>query len=126
MANSSLPLDIKSFLIENIDSVSHLEVLLRLFENPNEWFNAEKVSKESRSNLSSATAQLENLKSHGLLIKNESHQYMYQPVSEELSEKVVKLNHLYHEKPVAVISTIFDKPSDKLKGFADAFKFKKD
>lgn len=96
-----------------------------LSSTPELWFDAEAVSKELRSNKTSATNHLNNLLDHGLLIKNEN-LYKYQPKNQELKNKVTALYHAYHERPVAVVTCIFDKPSDKLKEFADAFKFKKD
>ena len=97
-----------------------------LYAYPDQWFDAEKVSKDLRGNVTSSSNHLQILLNHGLLIVNEQHQYKYQPKTPELAEKVKNLHASYLEKPVAVVTCIFDKPNDKLKGFADAFKFKRD
>lgn len=125
MPTSRLPLEVKSFLIQFIDSISHLEVLLMLYSTPEKKWDAQNVSKELRSNVTAATIQLENLQSKGLITVDESHQYSYHE-SSALHETIKLLFNLYHAKPVAVVSCIYEKPTDKLKGFSDAFKIKKD
>lgn len=126
MATSRLPLDIKSFLIESIDSVAHLEVLLMLFSNPGKVWSADNVSKESRSNITAATLQLEGLARNGLLKSTDSKSYIFEPTDPQIKDIVKRLFDLYHDSPVAVVTCIYEKPTDKLKGFADAFKLKKD
>lgn len=97
-----------------------------LHSQPEKYWTAEMVSREMRSNTTSASTQLDVLFKRGLLSVNSEKQYRYQPASKELEEKVKLLNDFYHEKPVAVITAIFEKPNDKLRGLADAFKLKKD
>lgn len=125
MPTSRLPLEIKSFLIQFIDSISHLEVLLMLFSTPEKKWDAQNVSKELRSNVTAATIQLENLHSKGLIAVDDSRQFSYH-ASHELNDSIKLLYILYHDKPVAIVSCIYEKPTDKLKGFSDAFKLKKD
>lgn len=126
MPTSRLPLDIKYFLTESIDSVAHLEVLLMLLTNPEKKFSAEEVSRELRSNVHSAENQLEQLTNKGLLRKQEPRHYQYAPSSDEKDQKVKELHDIYRKMPVAVVTCIYEKPQDKLKDFSDAFKLKKD
>ena len=126
LPTSSLSQDVKSFLIDCIDSVSHLEVLLILHAGPTKSWDAEMMSKEMRSNVTSASTHLNALHKKGLLSTNDDKKFYYCPANEELAKKVNALCEAYHERPVAVISAIFERPNDKLKGFADAFKLKKD
>ena len=126
MPTSRLPLDIKQFLIDYIDSIAHLEVLLKLFSDPQKDWNAEELSKEMRSNITAATIQLVNLQRYGLIKSNDQKLFRYETSDIDMNKKVETLAQLYHDKPVAVVSCIYEKPTDKLKGFADAFKLKKD
>ena len=126
MPTSRLPIDIKLLLTESIDSVAHLEVLLMLFQNPTKLWDADAVGKELRSNRTAATIQLENLARQGFLKSTDSKNFRYETENQELNKKVEQLVQLYQEKPVAIISCIYERPTDKLKGFADAFKIKKD
>lgn len=125
MPTSRLPLDIKSFLMESIDSVTHLEVLLMLYQNPEKNWDVESVRKEMRSSFSSASQQLASLTEKGLISFNGDN-YSYKPFSLELDNKVKKLHQLYHDMPVAVVTCIYERPAEKLKNFSDAFKIKKD
>lgn len=97
-----------------------------LFNNKDREFTAEYVSKEMRSNHHSATNQLSQLAHRGLLASTDAKTYKYWPATPELDEKVKTLASLYNEMPVAVVTCIYEKPTDKLKDFSDAFKFKKD
>lgn len=97
-----------------------------LFNNKNREWTAESVSKEMRSNSHSAANQLDQLFAKGFLTVSATKQYQYKPTSPELDEKVSRLSQVYKEMPVAVVTCIYEKPTDKLKGFSDAFKFKKD
>ena len=97
-----------------------------LFSNPGKEWSADSVSKESRSNMTAATQQLESLARNGLLKSTDSKTYIFQPTQIENTELVKRLFDIYHDAPVAVVTCIYEKPTDKLKGFADAFKIKKD
>jgi predicted transcriptional regulator len=126
LPTSRLPLEVKAFLMENIDSVAHLEVLLMLLNHPARTFTAEEVSKELRSNNHSASNQLRKLCDLKLLKNTNDKFFQYGPSTPELDQKVKELYEVYTQMPVAVITSIYDKPQDKLKDFADAFKLKKD
>lgn len=125
LATSRLPLDIKRLLTEQIDSVNQLEVLLVFFNNKSRSWNANTMSHELRSHETITKHQLQKLCEDGFLKDTGNGEYTYAP-TEELDQKVELLNVTYKEMPVAVIAFIYEKPTDKLKGFADAFKLKKD
>lgn len=122
---SGIPQEIRDFLTDCIESVSQLETLFLIYERKNVTWTAESISKEMRTHASMAQKQMEFLAHKGILKKESEHSYSYAPTS-AINEKVTKLYDLYHVRPVAIVTFIFTKPEDKLKGFADAFKFKKD
>lgn len=95
-----------------------------LYSTPEKKWDAQNVSKELRSNVTAATIQLENLQQRGLIQVDETHSFFY--TAKEHHELIKTLFILYHDKPVAVVTCIYDKPQDKLKSFANAFKIKKD
>ncbi len=96
-----------------------------LYKTPEKKWDVESIRKEMRSSLSSASQQLTSLTEKGLL-RCEGNNYSYGPSSAELDNKVKKLHQLYHEMPVAVVTCIYERPTEKLKNFSDAFKIKKD
>lgn len=122
----ALSRDIQQFLTECIETVSQLELLFLFFENKDITWNAESISRELRNHPAMASKQMEMLESKGILKKDTHANFSYAPVNPTLHETIVKLFALYHERPVSIVTYIFTKPEDKLKGFADAFKFKKD
>lgn len=122
---NGLPKDVRNFLTDCIESVSQLELLFIIFENKTRTWTAASISRELRTHSSMALKQMEILHGKGIL-KKESDSFSYAPQSETLNENISKLRELYQERPVAIVTFIYTKPEDKLKGFADAFKFKKD
>ncbi len=126
MTTSRLPIDVKELLMNHIDSVGHLEVLLVFFNNPEKIWTPQTLSNELRSHETSVAKHMAKLSTSGFIKSVSGDQYQYGPESDELKVKVDRLHQAYKEMSVAVISFIYEKPTDKLKGFADAFKIKKD
>jgi hypothetical protein len=122
---NSIPKDIRNFLTDCIETVSQLELLFFILENKSSSWTADLISKELRTHPSMAAKQMEILFTKGILSKEED-KFSYGPQTTKLEENINQLYDLYHERPVAIVTYIFTKPEDKLKGFADAFKFKKD
>lgn len=83
------------------------------------------MSNELRSHETIVKQQMRKLWSDGFLKETEPDEFVYAP-SPELDEYVDLLCRTYKDMSVAVIAFIYEKPTDKLKGFADAFKLKKD
>lgn len=123
---SGIPQEIRDFLNDCIESVSQLELLFLIYEQKTNIWTAESISKEMRTHASMAQKQMEVLVHKGILKKENEHTFSYAPVKDITDERVKQLYHLYHVKPVSIVTYIYTKPEDKLKGFADAFKFKKD
>lgn len=126
MITSSLPLDIKELLTVHIESVGQLEALYQFFKNPKSQWSALSLSRELRNNETFAKRQIECFLRSQFIIKTTDESYIYSPENEELHQTITHLFNVYSSHQVAVISFIYEKPTDKLKGFADAFKLKKD
>ncbi len=123
---NSIPHEIREFLSDCIESVSQLELLLFIFERKDTIWKADELSRELRTHSTMASRQMELLYQKGILSKTSEGQFKYAPTRPEIHQRVSSLFNIYHERPVAIVTFIFTKPEDKLKGFADAFKFKKD
>lgn len=128
MVDNPISEEVRRFISEYIDSVELLEVLLLLRRDPTREWSAETVSREIRSNPTSVTTRLNNLRSRGLLSVREAPAplYRYQPKTGELDLAIKGLAEAYAERQARVIDLIFSKPIDILRHFSDAFKFKKD
>ena len=111
-----------------VDSLEKLEVLLLLRARADREWTASAVSLELRITESSAAARLADLAARGLLVGNAENPpvYRFSPSSSEDVQAVTELAAVYGAKRVSVITFIFSRPLDKVRGFADAFVFKKD
>jgi hypothetical protein len=125
LTTSRLPLVVKELLTAHIDSVGQLEVLLVFFNNKHTAWAPISVGAELRSNETLTRQQIIKLTESGFLRKISENEYIYN-ASPELDAKVELLCRTYKEMSVAVIGFIYEKPTDKLKALADAFKIKKD
>ncbi len=122
---SRLDEEIKDFLVESIESVGQLELLLYTYQNKHKQWSSETISIELGTQTPVSPKQMEALYSKGMLKKTDGF-FSYCPRNEFINSKVDKLFLIYHESPVEIVTFLFTQRDEKLKGFADAFKFKKD
>jgi hypothetical protein len=118
----------KKFIAEHINSVEQLEVLLFLHSNTSKEFSAADLSRELRIDPGSAATRLADLHFHGFLSVNGSEPplYRYNPKLSDQDRAVNSISQTYLKHRYTVINLIFSKPIDKIRTFADAFKFKKE
>jgi DNA-binding MarR family transcriptional regulator len=120
-----LPDDVRLFLHQNIDSVEQLEVLLLLWRTPERGWTSEEVATAVYSHPSSVVRRLARLLGQGLLREREPGCYHYAPHAAELHQTVTRLDHLYRERRVAVITLIASKPIENVRAFSDAFRIRR-
>ena len=122
--------EVRALIVDRIDSVVQLELLLLLQANAGRAWTAAEVAQQLRIDPSWAAGQLTELASRGLAAPadapNASDAFRYAPAPPALDAMVVQLARDYNERRVTVITLIFSKPVDKLRTFADAFRFRKD
>lgn len=128
MSDAAIPPRVQRFIATHIDSIEKLEVLLLLRSRAEREWNARDVSQELRITEASAAARLEDLTARRLLVKvsGSTLSYRYGPVGAEDEQDVGELQATYSTRRVSVISFIFSKPLDKVRGFAEAFRLKRD
>lgn len=105
-------------------SVWALELLLALKRGGNRAWQPSDIMKELRGSEVVVTDSLNNLIAGGLVIRDDSGRYRYQPGSPTMDEMVVELEKLYTLKPTSVMRTIVNSPSVKLQILSDAFRIK--
>jgi hypothetical protein len=122
------PDDVQRFLAEHISSVAQLEVLLLVRGEPEREWTAAEVAKSLYTASDVVADQLAELERRRLLAVSDGSdpRYRYWPASPELAGHVDRLDALYHERRVAVITFIYSQPLDKVRTFADAFRIRKD
>jgi len=122
----TLPADILQFIAEYLDSIGTLEVLLLLHSDPARRWTAGELSRELRSSLLSVESSLAILLGRRLAVEEAGGAYRFHAGTRALDEKTSRLAECYRERRTAVITAIFSRPTDAVRSFADAFRFKKD
>lgn len=116
--------DALAFATASIRSVWALEMLLTLKRNPHRPWTVDALILELRSSQVGVNEALANLRAAGLASEDNPGQFQYRAASPELDELATALEKIYAIKPMAVIKAVVSGPSDKLRIFSDAFKFK--
>ena len=126
MTDAAIPQRVQRFLMTHIDSIEKLEVLLLLRNRTERQWTASAVALELRITEASAAARLADLSSSGILVCDDGapEQYRYSPASSEDVRSIAELAATYSERRVSVITFIFSKPQERVRGFADAFLLK--
>ena len=128
MDDPGISQDVRALIVERIDSVVQLELLLLLHGSAGRAWTAAEVAQQLRIEPAWAAGQLAELVARGLAAPATEavDAFRYAPTPSALDATVVQLARGYAERRVTVITLIFSKPVDKLRTFADAFRFRKD
>jgi|GEM_PF-273352 len=116
--------DLLGFVRSAIRSTWALELLLLLRGQPGRTFGTDEAVLELRATRSLISTCAKQLQDAGLIVR-EGDTCRYAPASPTLDELCARLEAAYGERPVAVINAIVASPNDRLKSFADAFRFTK-
>ena len=117
--------DLLSFIRASIRSTWAIELLLLMRKQAPQAFAPEELVRALRSSDSLIDTCLEQLQQAGLVIRDDAGGWRYGPAAPALDQLTAELESAYAERPVAVINAIMTTPSDRLKSFADAFRFPK-
>jgi predicted ArsR family transcriptional regulator len=127
VSDAVIPPRVQRFISSHIDSIEKLEVLLLMRARADREWTARDVSQELRITEVSAEARLQDLTARKLLEeKGSPPSYRFRPASADDAQDVAALQETYSSRRVSVISFIFSKPLDRVRGFADAFRLKRD
>ena len=124
-----LPLDVERFLVDHIDSIAQLEILRLLHATPESDATAATVARALGVDAVWASAELANLTSRGLLAhgaNGAAPTFRFAPRTDELRATIDEVLRAFHERRVTVIDLVASKPSRHIRGFADAFRLRKD
>ena len=126
MTDGTLPPHLLSFIATCIRTVVELEALLFLLHHAPRQFSADELARELRIDPQYAKQEMTDLAQHGLAeLDPQTGHGKYAARTPELDQTVRELAKLYIERRVSVIQAIYNKPSDPIQSFADAFKFRK-
>lgn len=123
MAETHIPKQIQRFVAGHIDSVGQLEALLLLRSDGQSW-RAAQVAERLYVGEAETVEMLDSLCSGGLVARC-GEAYRYECRTEELQRMVDDLAQLYARQLIPITNLIHAK-SRRIRGFADAFRFRKD
>jgi hypothetical protein len=117
--------DLLSFIKASIRSTWALELLLLMRKEAPRATPPDELVLALRATPTLVGACLDQLQTAGLVVREETGLWRYAPVAPALDQLAAELEAAYAEKPVSIINAIVATPSDRLKSFADAFRFPK-
>ena len=126
MQTDDIEPELRAFVAEKIPSVAQLEAILLLLGDPQKSWTAVDASRALYISPEMAAGLLAELSARGLARVDPDAHYRYGPAAEEMDRHVRQLAELYKSRRVSVISLIHSSPVDKLRRFADAFRFSRD
>jgi predicted ArsR family transcriptional regulator len=119
---------VDQFILENIDSVSHLEALLLLWSSrPKQW-SAEEMARRLYVDTKIARELLADLQRSDLIaaVSNSNETYSYETRSEERDQLIGLVDATYRYQIVRISDLIHSKGSSAVRDFARAFRFTKE
>ena len=125
--NDPLPIEIRGFIAQQIESLAQLETLLLMRRDPQRAWNAVGLAKQLYLSEEMCGPMLEELERRQFAVRDAAEQsFRYSSPDAQSDELLDRLAHLYVERRVAVISEIYSNPVSKVKTFADAFRLRKE
>lgn len=122
---NGLPDDVHRFIHQHVTSVEQLEVLLLVRRSPGRAWSAEDMARELYSHPTSIARRFQALLAAGLLRETGVGYFQYAPRSMELDATVARVEAMYRERRVAVISAIASRSVENVRAFSDAFRIRK-
>ena len=119
---------IVDFVRENIASPEELEVLMRVMDPPERWWDVDGVAKALGLDPAVARRSLEHLATRNLLairVTNDV-RYQFQPGEPGLAAACVAFAEAYRTNPLAMLRLASEQSRRGIRAFADAFRIRRD
>jgi hypothetical protein len=121
--------DVRRFLVEHVDSIAQLEILGLLYAEPETARTAAAVARVIGVDPAWAATELGRLVARGFIAPASNGRdpaYQFAPSRPALVETIERVLHAFRQRRVTVIDLVASKPSPNIRGFADAFRWRKD
>lgn len=125
---STRKLQVDRFIVEQIDSVPHLEALLLLFNNQPKAWTADEMARSLYVRSEVASKILESLVQRRLIDPNpeDAGKFIYSPDDDERNQLMENVDAVYRKEVIRISSLIHSKAPAGVRDFARAFRIKKD
>lgn len=121
-------IDVYEFILDNIESVPHLEALILLWNSRPVGWTGEELASRLYVPMDEVTRLLRDLVRMQLVaeLKNAPAKYSYLPRSKEQDELLSSLDDAYRKDLVRISTLIHSKTSSSVREFARAFRFRQE
>ena len=126
MSASSIPADVRRFLLAVIESVPHLEALLLLRADSSKWWDPETLAARLYVDEPSALRLLADLRGRALVQQGHDGRWRFDASDAERVRIVDRLVEVYSRHVVEVAELIHSTSDRKAQRFADAFRWRKE
>lgn len=115
------------FVVNEIETVPHLEALLLLWNNRPARWSLEKLRERLFVNADALHGIVHDLARRGLIrVENDNEQYWYEPGAVDKDALLRAVDETYRRDLVRISNLIHSKASTPVREFARAFKFTKE
>jgi len=128
MAQHELSPLVLTFLTEHVSNLEQFQLLLKVVQGGDRWWDAESASREVGISRAEAQAALDHFAKRNLLdirITGEV-RYQYRPGTENLQAAAQATVDEFRRKPVQVLEVITGRTRRSIRDFADAFRIRRD
>ncbi len=120
-------IDVDQFVLEQIDTVPHLEALLLIWKSRPQPWSVEEMARALYLSAEQTQNLLQDLAQRNLLLPSgNAQQYCYLPNSKERDELLEAVDRAYRRELIRISRMIHSKASPAVREFARAFRLKKD
>lgn len=128
MAGHGIPPLVLTFLSEHVSNLEQLQLLLRVAQGDERWWDAASVGRELGIPAKQAQAALDHLAKHNLLdirITGEV-RYQFRPGTDELRTAAFASVEEFRRRPVPILELVTGTGRRSIRDFADAFRIRRD
>jgi hypothetical protein len=121
MAHSDIPKNVRQVIVRHIDSVQQVEILALLQGDPDRVWNVGEVSRSLHIAPDACQRWLDAFAAARLVSRTDAG-FRHESRSRDADDLV----ECYSRRRLAVIDSIYNKPSQAIQSFSDAFRLRKD
>lgn len=118
--------NVDRFILDEIDSVPHLEALLLLWRNAPKHCSASQVAEQLYIAVGQGAAIMEDLHRRGLIERATDSEFFFDTSDEQRNRLLAAVEESYRRELIRISGIIHSKASPGIRAFADAFRFRKD
>jgi DNA-binding MarR family transcriptional regulator len=118
--------NVDRFILDEIDSVPHLEALLLLWRNAPKQCSTALIAEQLYITPAQGTAITEDLHRRGLIERAPGTEFFYDTSDEQRNQLLAAVEESYRRELIRISGIIHSKASPGIRAFADAFRLRKD